>query len=88
MDGGAGGRGTAASLVHGRSAYPHSDCKDNKGIYTALQLENVYNVSKHLTVEEVRTRNQPGHSRGSFPNPLVFAASKGGEIHIKSTILE
>ncbi|EPQ15094.1 Prominin-1 [Myotis brandtii] len=66
----------------------YSDCKDNKGIYTALQLENVYNVSKHLTIEEVRTRNQPGRSRGSFPNPLVFAASKGGEIHIKSTILE
>nr|KAF6388464.1 prominin 1 [Myotis myotis] len=30
----------------------YRDCKDNKGIYTALQLENVYNVSEHLTVEE------------------------------------
>ncbi|XP_070255179.1 prominin-1 isoform X6 [Myotis yumanensis] len=30
----------------------YSDCKDNKGIYTVLRLENVYNVSKHLTIEE------------------------------------
>lgn len=30
----------------------YSDCKDNKGIYTALQLENIYNVSEHLTIEE------------------------------------
>ncbi|XP_015427332.1 PREDICTED: prominin-1 isoform X3 [Myotis davidii] len=30
----------------------YRDCKDNKGIYTALQLENVYNVSKHLTIKE------------------------------------
>ncbi|XP_023586019.1 prominin-1 [Trichechus manatus latirostris] len=30
----------------------YSDCKENKGIYTSLQLENLFNVSAHLNIQE------------------------------------
>ncbi|TKC40607.1 hypothetical protein EI555_002174, partial [Monodon monoceros] len=30
----------------------YSDCKENKGIYTTLKLENTYNISEHLSIKE------------------------------------
>ncbi|KAF3825323.1 hypothetical protein GH733_005957 [Mirounga leonina] len=30
----------------------YSDCKENKGIYTTLKLENSYNISEHLNFQE------------------------------------
>uniref|UniRef100_A0A452RTX3 Prominin 1 n=1 Tax=Ursus americanus TaxID=9643 RepID=A0A452RTX3_URSAM len=30
----------------------YSDCKENKGIYTTLKLENSYNISEHLNIQE------------------------------------
>uniref|UniRef100_A0A452T673 Prominin 1 n=1 Tax=Ursus maritimus TaxID=29073 RepID=A0A452T673_URSMA len=30
----------------------YSDCKENKGIYTTLRLENSYNISEHLNIQE------------------------------------
>lgn len=46
--------GTAAFLDPDFSVYSHSDCKENKGIYTTLKLENSYNISEHLNIQEVR----------------------------------
>ncbi|XP_054437930.1 prominin-1 [Pteronotus mesoamericanus] len=34
----------------------YSDCKDNKGIYTTLKLENSYNISEYLNIQEL-TKN-------------------------------
>nr|XP_058922111.1 prominin-1 [Kogia breviceps] len=34
----------------------YSDCKENKGIYATLKLENTYNISEHLSIKE-HTRN-------------------------------
>ncbi|XP_072593840.1 prominin-1 isoform X3 [Vulpes vulpes] len=30
----------------------YSDCKENKGIYSTLKLENTYNISEHLNIQE------------------------------------
>ncbi|XP_014644371.1 PREDICTED: prominin-1 [Ceratotherium simum simum] len=30
----------------------YSDCKENKGIYTTLKLENSYNISEHLNIQD------------------------------------
>ncbi|XP_057561217.1 prominin-1 [Hippopotamus amphibius kiboko] len=30
----------------------YSDCKENKGIFTTLKLENIYNISEHLSITE------------------------------------
>ncbi|XP_053528433.1 prominin-1 isoform X2 [Artibeus jamaicensis] len=38
----------------------YSDCKDNKGIYTALKLENIYNISEYLNNQEF-TKNISGN---------------------------
>uniref|UniRef100_K9IZS4 Putative conserved plasma membrane protein n=1 Tax=Desmodus rotundus TaxID=9430 RepID=K9IZS4_DESRO len=37
----------------------YSDCKDNKGIYTTLKLENIYNISEYLNSQEF-TKNISG----------------------------
>uniref|UniRef100_M3XSS7 Prominin 1 n=1 Tax=Mustela putorius furo TaxID=9669 RepID=M3XSS7_MUSPF len=39
-------------LDHNFSVYSYSDCKENKGIYTTLKLENSYNISEHLNIQE------------------------------------
>lgn len=54
------GRHTA-SLVHGCSVCPHSDCKDNKGIYAALKLENKYNISEHFDIKGVSRASREIH---------------------------
>ncbi|XP_023389699.1 prominin-1 [Pteropus vampyrus] len=43
---------TAACLGHDHSIYSHSDCKENKGIYATLKLENRYNISEYLNIQE------------------------------------
>lgn len=42
-----------ASLAHAGPVYPHSDCKDERGIYAAFKVENSYNISDYLDVEKV-----------------------------------
>ncbi|XP_036134808.1 prominin-1 isoform X2 [Molossus molossus] len=41
----------------------YSDCKDNKSIYSALKLENKYNISEHFDIEEYT-----GHINSSLDN--------------------
>ncbi|XP_019568587.2 prominin-1 isoform X2 [Rhinolophus sinicus] len=44
----------------------YSDCKENKGIYATLKLENRYNISEHLNIQE-----HTGNINSSFENMNV-----------------
>ncbi|TEA32386.1 hypothetical protein DBR06_SOUSAS4710008 [Sousa chinensis] len=41
----------------------YSDCKENKGIYATLKLENTYNISEHLSIKE-----HTGNINNNFEN--------------------
>uniref|UniRef100_A0ABI7YG13 Prominin 1 n=1 Tax=Felis catus TaxID=9685 RepID=A0ABI7YG13_FELCA len=44
----------------------YSDCKENKGIYGTLKLENSYNISEHLNIQE-----HAGNISNDFQNMKV-----------------
>ncbi|XP_045330433.1 prominin-1 isoform X7 [Leopardus geoffroyi] len=44
----------------------YSDCKENKGIYATLKLENSYNISEHLNIQE-----HAGNISNDFQNMKV-----------------
>uniref|UniRef100_A0A673TAC0 Prominin 1 n=1 Tax=Suricata suricatta TaxID=37032 RepID=A0A673TAC0_SURSU len=44
----------------------YSDCKENRGIYATLKLENSYNISEHLNIQE-----QAGNINNDFQNMEV-----------------
>lgn len=49
---------TAACLDRDHSISSHSDCKENRGMYTTLKLENEYNISEHLNIQGVSHEHQ------------------------------
>lgn len=44
----------------------YSDCKENKGIYATLKLENSYNISEHLNIQE-----HTGNISSNFENMTI-----------------
>lgn len=40
--------------------YFYSDCKENKGIYTSLHLEHLFNINEFLNISMVSKENKSG----------------------------
>ncbi|XP_032487605.1 LOW QUALITY PROTEIN: prominin-1 [Phocoena sinus] len=51
------------SDIHLTFEQVYSDCKENKGIYSTLKLENTYNISEHLSIKE-----HTGNINNNFEN--------------------
>lgn len=48
----------AACLDRDHSVYSRSNCKKNRGMYATLKLENHYNISEYLDIQEVSNWTQ------------------------------
>ncbi|KAM9087279.1 prominin-1 isoform 2-T4 [Megaptera novaeangliae] len=63
----------------------YSDCKENKGIYATLKLENTYNISEFLSIKETG-KNPTKVNLLSFANDLEVKANHLPQGNLKQTL--